>query len=327
MTILESKLDPAEPHSGSAPASVEAPISLRNVLYATDFSATSEAALPYAAAIARKFGSTLHGAHVVSDTSLLLMTGGVDYVSFNTLYEDAHTIAKERVQELTERLGRIPNRGYVRHGKVWESLSGIVAENAVDLIVIGTHGRTGLEKVLIGSVAEDILRHAPCPVLTVGPKICGRARLPEFETGRASQAPVELELQRILFAATFSPGSRQVAAIAVWLCEKFLAQLALIHVLENSSNPDLPTGPMEKSLRMLRNLVPPDAGLAYTPEIMVESGSAWRCIVKKAAECDADLIVLGAHPKDHTTHLPWSTVHQVVAHANCPVLTVRTAAR
>ena len=64
-------------------------VSLKNVLFATDFSATSAAALPYAAAICRRFGSTLHAVHVLSEASLLMMTGGVDYVSMGTIYEDA----------------------------------------------------------------------------------------------------------------------------------------------------------------------------------------------------------------------------------------------
>src|SRR5437016_8048672 len=96
-------------------------IAVKNVLFATDFSATSEAALPYATAICRRFGSTLHSVHVVSDTSLLLMTGGVDYVSMSTIYEDAQTEAKEKLDEISDHLEGIPHRNYVRHGQVWKN--------------------------------------------------------------------------------------------------------------------------------------------------------------------------------------------------------------
>ena len=140
-----------------------AAISVKNVLYATDFSAISESALPYATAISRRFGSTLHIAHVLSDSNLLLMTGGVDYVSMGTLYEDAHSTRAGEDPANHNRLGEIPYRTYVRHGQVWANLSHIVAENAIDLIVVGTHGRTGLGKLLLGSVAEDILRHVALP--------------------------------------------------------------------------------------------------------------------------------------------------------------------
>jgi len=320
MTVLEIKQDTAETKK------IAAAISVKNILYATDFSATSEAALPYATGLCRKFGSTLHVAHILSDTNLLLMTGGVDYVSFGTLYEDAHSEAREKVERIAARFRGIPCRCHVRHGQVWKNLSGIVAENEIDLIVVGTHGRTGLGKLLLGSVAEDILRHAACPVLTVGPQVRGRARLPEFDRHGRALAPVELELQKILYATDFSPASLAVAPIAIGLAGKFEAQLTLIHVLENYSNLDSRPGPIEDGIRKLQALVPREARLAYEPETLMDFGSPWNCIVSKAAEFESDLIVLGAHSTDSSTRLPWSTAHQIVAHAPCPVLTVRAAA-
>jgi nucleotide-binding universal stress UspA family protein len=316
MAVLEHKQNPPETEKRSSA------ISVKNVLFATDFSATSESALPYATAISRRFGSMLHVVHVLSDASLLLMTGGVDYVSVGTLYEDAHSDAQEKIQRITTRLEGIPYRTYVRHGQVWTNLASIVKENAIDLIVVGSHGRTGLEKLLLGSVAEDILRHLPCPVLTVGPKVSGRAKLQEFQTKGRELAPVELELRQIVFATNFTTGSMIVAPVAVGLAEQFRAQLTLMHVIEQYAHLDTRPGPIEEGVQKLQALVPKDASLAYPPEIMVEFGTASECILDTAAERDADLIVLGARPADGATHLPWSTVHRVVAHAACPVLTV-----
>jgi nucleotide-binding universal stress UspA family protein len=316
MAVLDHKQNPPETEKRSSA------ISVKNVLFATDFSATSESALPYATAISRRFGSMLHVVHVLSDASLLLMTGGVDYVSVGTLYEDAHSDAQEKIQRITTRLEGIPYRTYVRHGQVWTNLASIVKENAIDLIVVGSHGRTGLEKLLLGSVAEDILRHLPCPVLTVGPKVSGRAKLQEFQTKGRELAPVELELRQIVFATNFTTGSMIVAPVAVGLAEQFRAQLTLMHVIEQYAHLDTRPGPIEAGVQKLQALVPKDASLAYSPEIMVEFGTASECILDTAAERDADLIVLGARPADGATHLPWSTVHRVVAHAACPVLTV-----
>jgi len=316
MAVLDHKQSPPETEKRSAA------ISVKNVLFATDFSPTSESALPYATAISRRFGSMLHVAHVLSDSSVLLMTGGVDYVSVGTLYEDAHSDAQERIQRITTRLEGIPHRTYVRHGQVWTNLSSIVKENAIDLIVVGSHGRTGLEKLLLGSVAEDIMRHLPCPVLTVGPKVAGRAKLQEFQTKGRELAPVELELRQIVFATNFTTGAMIVAPVAVGLAEQFRAQLTLMHVIEQYANWDTRPGPIEDGVQKLQALVPKDASLAYPPEIMMEFGTASECILDTAAERDADLIVLGARPAHGATHLPWSTVHRVVAHAACPVLTV-----
>jgi nucleotide-binding universal stress UspA family protein len=315
MTVLETRENTPEIEKRSKA------ISVQNVLHATDFSSTSESALPYAAAISRRFGSTLHIAHVLSDANLLLMTGGVDYVSTGTIYEDAHAQAQEKIQQITNRLGKIPYYTYVRHGQVWKNLSRIVVENAIDLLVVGTHGRTGLGKLLLGSVAEDILRHVPCPVLTVGPKVAGHAKLQDcYKDGEL--APAELELRQILYATNFTAASVVVAPVAVALAEQFRAQLTLMHVMEQYSGLDNRPGPIEHGVQRLQALVPKDASLAYAPEVAMEFGTPAETIVNAAAERDADLIVLGARPVNGTAHLPWSTVHRVVAHAACPVLTV-----
>jgi len=311
-TLLEKK----------APAAIA--VKVKNVLFATDFSATSESALPYALAICRRFGSTLHAVHVLSDANVLMMTGGVDYVSMGTIYEDAHTEAKEKLERMATLFEGIPFRIYVRHGQVWVNLAGIVEENKVDLIVVGTHGRTGFGKLLLGSVAEDILRHAPCPVLTVGPKVSGRAKLPALR-GK-DLAPLELELRRIVYATNFGPNSPADAALAASLAKEFRARLVLIHVMQDFTGIGNRPGPIEEGLRRLKELIPEDADLPYAPETSLEFGDPARCIVQEANDREADLLVLGArsiHEMTGTTHLPWSTAHQVIAHATCPVLTVR----
>jgi len=301
-----------------------AAIAVKNVLFATDFSATSESALPYALAICRRFGSTLHAVHVLSDANMLMMTGGVDYVSMGTIYEDAHTEAKEKLERVATLFEGIPSRLYVRHGQVWVNLAGIVEENNVDLIVVGTHGRTGLGKLLLGSVAEDILRHAPCPVLTVGPNVSGRAKLPALR-GK-NLAPVELELRQIVYATNLGPTSPADAALAASLAKEFRARLTLIHVMQDFTGIGNRPGPIEEGLRRLKELVPEDADLQYAPETLLEFGDPAKRIVQEANDREADLLVLGAraiHEMTGTTHLPWSTAHQVIAHATCPVLTVR----
>src|SRR6202158_5628813 len=267
---IEEKMNPVSEREISQKITA---LSLKNVLFATDFSATSEAALPYATAICRHFGSALHTAHVLSDTSLLMMTGGVDYVSMSTIYEDAHTEAKEKLDQISGRVEGIPHRNYVRHGQVWKNLAEIVEENEIELIVLGTHGRTGVGKLLLGSVAEDILRHAPCPVLTVGPRVSGRAKLPAFESKGHHIAPIELDLQQILFATNFASDAPRMAQTAVGLAEAFRSQLTLMHVLEDYTELSQRLGAIEEGIRRLRNLIPKDVVLPYAPETLLEFGS------------------------------------------------------
>jgi nucleotide-binding universal stress UspA family protein len=314
-----------ELHTSHTEQKIPTRLSVKNVLFATDFSPTSESALPYAVAICRHFGGTLHNAHVLSDASLLMMTGGVDYVSMSTIYEDAHTEARAKLDQISAEIAGIKSHSHVRYGQVWKNLAEIIQENHIDLIVLGTHGRTGLGKLLLGSVAENILRHAPCPVLTVGPKVSGHAKLPALRAGGRDLAPAELELQQIVFATNFDQYSLFVAEKAVALAEEFRARLALLHVIEDysglGSRPDL----MEGSICRLKSLIPNDATLQYLPETMLEFGFASECILKVASEREADMIVLGARAAEQigSTHLPWSTTHDVIAQAHCPVLTVR----
>ena len=300
-------------------------LSVRNVLFATDFSATSEAALPYATAICRCFRSTLHMAHVLSEASLLMMTGGLDYVSMGTIYEDARNEAKDKLDQIAAHFETIPHRNYVRHGMVWKNLAEIIEQNDIDLIVVGTHGRTGLGKLLLGSVAEDILRHAPCPVLTVGPKVSGRAKLPAFRNHGGDLAPVELDLRQILFATNFAKSAPRMALEAAWLAEEFHARITLMHVMEDYAHLGTKPEPIETSLQKLRELIPAKADLQYIPETLLEFGNAPARILKAADEREADMIVLGARAYSDvgSTHLPWSAAHHVIAQAHCPVLTIR----
>jgi nucleotide-binding universal stress UspA family protein len=324
MAFVEANAEAPESDVSSAKATTSSSaLSVQNVLFATDFSTTSEAALPYAAAICRHFGSTLHSVHVLSDTALLMMTGGIDYVSMGTLYEDAHTEAKEKLDQIADRLQGVPHRVHVRHGQVWKGLADVIEANEVDLIVVSTHGRTGLGKLLLGSVAETILRHAPCPVLTVGPKVSGRAKLPFAKPGR-DMVPPELELREIVLATNFGGNSARVAQEAIALAEEFRARLTLLHVIEDYSQLGRRPGPIEDGVRRLQELIPRNASLHYHPEIALEFGSPAERILKVASDCEADLIVLGARPRSEVggTHFPWSAAHHVIAGAHCPVLTI-----
>src|SRR5436309_12044732 len=137
--VQEATMAPYEEKSGVSPSAVSEPevktkplLSVKNVLFATDFSATSDAALPYAAAICRHFGSTLHLFHALSEASLLMMTGGVAYVSMGTISDDGEVEAKKRLERICVPLKDIPHRSNVRHGQVWKTLAAILADQDID---------------------------------------------------------------------------------------------------------------------------------------------------------------------------------------------------
>ena len=296
---------------------------VNNLLFATDFSPVSDAASLYAAAIARHFGATVHAAHVISETALLTTGAGVDYYSMGTLYEDAHDQAKEKLSQACVSLVGIPHQCYVGFGQVWRNLAAISVRKQIDLIIVGTHGRTGLGKLLLGSVAEDILRHAPCPVLTIGPEVMRRDEA-LCESVHSNHELVSFDPKRILYATNFGYDSARMA-VALSLADEFQAKLTLMHAIENHTERSRQSEVISEGMRRLRELIPADAALKCQPETMIQFGRVAERILRVASERAADLIVLGTRTslEPGETHLPWSTAHHVLAHAPCPVLTVR----
>jgi nucleotide-binding universal stress UspA family protein len=300
-------------------------ISLKNVLFATDFSEVSEAALPYAAAICRRYNCQLHAVHVISPASYIVPSEPVGSITIESMHEAARADAQERMQALASHLKAVPHYSYIREGDVWEVLCDMVQTREIDLLVLGTHGRTGLEKLVLGSKAEEILRQAPCPVLTVGSKVSGRAQLPTLAGEDKDLTPLEISLRHIVYATDFTPESLAAAPFAASLAQEFQARLSLLHVIEGYASVHRPPGPIEFALRRLAKLVPEEASLWCSPEPVVQFGSPAECILQRAFESEADLIVLGVRPARHlaaATHLPWATAHKVIAHAQCPVLTI-----
>jgi len=147
---------------------------IKKVLFPVDFSEGSDNALPYAVDMAKHYGAKLYLLHVIQD--IAKATGRyVPHVSLDELYRD---IEKNAAKEM-DRYGVEELRGYKdveRHilkGTPYEEILKFAVDNKADLIVIGTHGRKGLDKALFGSTAEKVVRDAPCPVLSV--------RLPRHE--------------------------------------------------------------------------------------------------------------------------------------------------
>jgi len=305
---------------------IESAVAIKNILFATDFSAVSESALPYVAALSLRYGGTVHIAHVVPNAALL-RPGAPDPSIVGSIYEDVHSAAQEKMYHLGQRLKGYPHKTHVRHGEVLDVIADIIREQEIDLLVLGTHGRTGLGKLILGSVAEELFRGTMCPVLTVGPKVSAAIGT---ESRRDHELPpVQINFQHILCATDFSPDGARSASYAVSLAREFQSRFTLLHVIEDfgdylHGHP----GPIDTSLRKLEQLVPAQAGLRNRPDFVAEYGSPSELILQTAGECEADLIILGARPVAErlaiATHFGGSVAHKIVVGANCPVLTIRS---
>jgi len=284
-------------------------IALKNILFATDFSAAADAAAPFAIQIARRYGAKVYGVHVNPFDNYTAAAPE----AWAAMAEAADKETKEHAQRLNDQLKGIEHEVMIGEGNIWEVISNLIKEKEIDLIVLGTRGRTGLGKALLGSVAEEILRQAPCPVLTVGPHVTVQ---PEKAT----------EMSEILYATDLMADFPAAAPYAISLAQENQAHLGLLYVIENPKTGELvrPAQVAEAKVRKLRQLVSEQAELWCEPKYFVEQGIPAEKILELAEMRHASLIVMGARPvKGFATHLNAGTVHKVVSQAKCPVLTIR----
>jgi nucleotide-binding universal stress UspA family protein len=284
-------------------------ITLKNILFATDFSRAADAAAPIAIEIAQRYGAKVYGVHVNRFDDYTAAAPN----AWAVMAEAAERENKEDAGRLNEQLQGIDHEVVVGEGKTWEVISDLIEQKEIDLVVLGTRGRTGLGKALLGSVAEQILRQSPCPVLTVGPHV----NLWSDEYAK---------MREILYATDLDGDFPIAAPHAISLAQENQAHLVLLHVIENPKVGDLVKSPQvkESKERKLQQLVAQQAGLWCDPTYIVEQGPAAEKILDVAKRRHTDLIVLGARPaKGLATHLNTGTVHKVVSQATCPVLTVR----
>jgi nucleotide-binding universal stress UspA family protein len=290
----------------------KARIALKNILFATDFSPSAEAALPYAIGLAKQYGAKVHGLHVRFPATYPI----VGPEALPQVLEAAEEQAKFEAKQMHEMLGTVPHEVTVTEGDLWPTLNEIVNKQKTDLIVMGTHGRTGVSRALLGSAAEEIFRKASCPVLTVGPHV-------------SRNTERRLAMKEILYATDFSPESLAALPFAVSLAQEHLSNLTLLNVTGKAEVGELVHAGqyVESTMRRLQALVPAGADFWCEPKCRVEQGAEAEKIMEVAIALGADLIVLGVRdPRGGvgaTTHLLRSIAHDVVAKSQCPVLTVR----
>ena len=309
-----------------ATAQVEQHIALNNLLFATDFSGVSENALRYATALARSHASQLHLVHVIPPEPW-------DQIPLEPLPKEIDRPwldANLRMKQLAHnsRLQDVKHHEILERGRLPNTILKIIQREEIDLMVLGTHGRTGLKRLFLGSVAEELFRSAPCPVLTVGPMV---------NPARSN----DLAIHRILCAIDFEPASVNALPYALALADENRCELLLMHVV--TPMPVVEPGPFwyvgtdvnqrqkvdqELIFERLRKLVPVVPSSCQVQPI-VKFDLVPEGIVKVAATCDVDLVVMGVKGSSPalasaSAHIPWATAHEVICGVKCPVLTVRS---
>jgi nucleotide-binding universal stress UspA family protein len=303
---------------------------IQRILCPIDFSDHSRRALDHGLAIAHWYGSTITLLHVAAITPVAAYAPGdliLPSVILTPEDRDELLAAMKRFGD-TEGGSSVPIHAELAEGPAASEILATADRMHSDLIVLGTHGRSGFERLALGSVTEKVLRKATCPVLSVPPKV------PDVVP-----APPVL-FKRILCATDFSDCSTQALNYAMSLAQEASARLTVLHVIElppevpPDAHETMPAGPRtlrdyiaaaEEDRRERLRLAVPDAVRTYcTVETVLATGKPYKEILRVAGEQSSDLIVIGIHGRGAANLLFFgSTAQHVVRQATCPVLTLR----
>lgn len=277
---------------------------VRNIVVATDFSHASDMALGYARAIALRYSAKITLVHAIHPDEKAEREGILP----------AEEIA-EAEQNLRAEADHCPDvQCHIRlvKGTALEVVDQILAIEQVDLIVVGTHGKHGFQRMLAGSAAEQIFRHVHCPVLVIGPSVVESA--PDWKP------------KKILLATDLETDESRTLEYAMAMAAQHHAELALLHVTPPAAAPfpeDTESFLKPYFRARLRKLMPSWAGIEH-PQFWIEFGSdPVTETMRVIAEQGIDLVVLSVHPGE-----PWTThfhhdAPRIVAEAPCPVLVVQ----
>jgi nucleotide-binding universal stress UspA family protein len=301
-------------------------VHIKNILCATDFSDFSNRTIPYGVALAKEFNAKLYICHVIDFSSIAI------YGEFQlNPVDQQNRIKQQAAEQLNELIGKQPVKWepLISAGHIADELSRLVEEKEIDLVIAATRGRSGLKRLILGSVTERLMRVLACPLLVV--------QSPEHEF--VDPINQQIRLKKILVGCDFSPDSDLAFQHALSLAQEFEASLHLVHVIEPSvykdlSKPDntlgeeIQQGLNERLTEKLIGMVPEEARNWCTPTTRILEGQPYEELGQYAKAEDMDMIVLGVrgHGLVKTLFLG-STTDRVVRQAPCPVLSVSTKAQ
>jgi nucleotide-binding universal stress UspA family protein len=305
-------------------------IDIRNILCPTDFSEFSRRAFDYAVAVARRYEATLTVMHVYPTIPVLAFSSGIPPLDPSVLRIEE---SERLLRELERFVAAAPAPGVrvetvIREGDAAGEILAAASAQKADLLAVGSHGRSGFERLLLGSVTEKLLRKAPCPVLTVPRR-------------RPDAVPTAAHMfGRILCPIDFSDCSMAALRYATSLAEEIDGRLVVVYVVANDISP-LPGQPPAEAIgatmsvaeffikreeavrRMLEEAVPEGARTYCKVQTLLAHGKPASEILRLAQEDDTDLIVIGVHGRGAADlALFGSTTYHVLRQAVCPVLTI-----
>jgi nucleotide-binding universal stress UspA family protein len=286
-------------------------VRLDRILFATDFSQASLAALPIASLLAHRYGSELTLAHIWSQapTAAPVAEAGL---GMSVVIEET---SRAQLEELlrSQWLKGIEVKSVLRYGDSVGEIKDLVHSRRMDLLVVGTHGVTGLSRILLGSVAEALIREVPCPVLTVGPNL-----EPRFKNIN--------RLAQVLLPTDLSAHARDVVPYLVPIAAEFHSSVQVLHVLPKGAKDDL------RAIAAAQDKMNCEYVQQFSPRTQVASevefGGAWDvtdAVLETAQSQRVDLIAMAVRPAGLMgTHFRSTVSYNIIANAPCPVLTIKS---
>jgi nucleotide-binding universal stress UspA family protein len=285
-------------------------ITIKTILCPVDFFPASDAAVSYAAGLAGNYGAGIHLLHVIAP----IPATAYDYAVNTT--EIMQSMEEAAKAELTKLAARVKEAGIdvgfkITFGDVYDEIKRSIEQLKPQLVVLGTHGRRGVERWFMGSTTEKLLRHSPVPLITISAS-GEKAGIPRF--------------RRILVTTDFSDGTADALAYAFSVAQENESNISLLHVVHDVAA-DV-SGKYRESLvqgieKQLNDLVPPEARTWCDVETVVETGVPYRIILRVLEDEKIDLLVMNIHGKGMLDRaLLGSTAERVVRVAPCPVMLI-----
>jgi nucleotide-binding universal stress UspA family protein len=297
-------------------------LQVRNIICTTDFSECSRLTIPYGVLLAREYGARFYVSHVVEFPPMS---------AYGEALRDPRLDRTRMIEKAEEEIAVLMKehtvewKSIVVMGRTADEIERLAFERDADVVISATHGRSGLKRLVLGSVTEHLMRRLPCPLLVVR----------SAEEKPKAAAKKKIALKKILVGCDFSPDSDLGFQYALSLSQQFECELHLAHVIEPPVYRELERAedredvPEEKDLRdrvkeEMRQMVPEEALHWCTPKIVLLAGQPHEELSKYALVHDLDLIVLGFRGRGlMETLFVGSTTARTIRNAPCPVLSVQ----
>lgn len=292
---------------------------VNNILCPVDFSEFSARAYRYALSLARHYRAELFVQHVLELWQYPCTDFAPSPEALEHFYRVHRERAEEHIQQLTKDEDRVEIRSkhIIQQGMAADLILAFAQAQKIDLIVMGTHGRRGFDRLMLGSVTERVMRKASCPLLAV------HRPSHDFVSPAEDQNPVHLN--RIMCCSDFSEHSKRALDHAISLGAEYAAELILLHVLEDVPARTKLAATEEAAIKRLDEMIPTEERECGRISSMVRVGKAYEQIISLADEMLVDLVVMAVRGRSALDLAVFgSTTHRVLQLGHCPILVVHT---